>query len=736
MTFMYLIVFALTVSIVHCETCRDEKFEHSSAEWMHHGGWIGIAFLSIICYWGLSTISQQFLIPALNVICEKFNLSDDVAGSTVMAIGMESSQFFQTIASLFITKSSLGIGSAIGSGFFSPLCICAGAVLCSPDGTVKLEWRIIVRECLFYLASLMVLIYSLEGSLIDAVYQFIGQQQQLGNCLVVHLGQCIFIISIYIIYIGVCSYYETIVKYICPIRMKYGLEFDDQLDALLPWNPTASFTNMSTMKRNEEWSVGRNESTSSKDSIKRLMPVVDRTPAFGHFDDNELILNGNPSPYGANRLHTIQPNTLNNSNSNSNSNQSKNATNETNSGTGSINPPISPFKIWTPWGETNINTDIFRIEDTNQQNMEPDLDVCIHEYVDDIDRFQCYLYKRSRFYSKIRYSQHKWQLRWFSLDSLGFHYCINREHPGVNVKLVNIFQADELIIVDEDKYIFKIMIQGQGHEFQANDENIYSALIYKLKQRIAQYSQYAKATRSELANKAKAALLAQQKIDKIREPPTVISTPLFATNNSNSAIYNFIRYCLILFYHYCLLPFKYILYYTTFDIRQYKYQQNLMLYTTLSLLSCLFWLSGLSIVMVISLDLLASFIGISSSIMGLIFSAIVTSVPNIIASVIASKQGMGTSAVSNAFGCSLFSIFIGLGMPLLICIGLNHGLPYRDLKDEGIILTVGILIITIVLFLLLMFINTFVLKRWMGIFFILYYITYVVYAIIFTTTPV
>jgi hypothetical protein len=30
--------------------------------------------------------------------------------------------------------------------------------------------------------------------------------------------------------------------------------------------------------------------------------------------------------------------------------------------------------------------------------------------------FACFLYKRSRFYSKIPFSAHAWQLRWFSID--------------------------------------------------------------------------------------------------------------------------------------------------------------------------------------------------------------------------------------------------------------------------------------------------------------------------------
>ena len=140
--------------------------------------------------------------------------------------------------------------------------------------------------------------------------------------------------------------------------------------------------------------------------------------------------------------------------------------------------------------------------------------------------------------------------------------------------------------------------------------------------------------------------------------------------------------------------------------------------------------------MVMALEMLARFFGISSSLMGLTFSAVVTSVPNITSSITASQKGMGPIAISNAFGCSLFSIFVGLGLPWFIYILLNDGQPYNNIKDEGIVLTIALLIITLVIFLLLMWVHDFTLKRWMGVVFILYYISYVSYAIVFTTSEV
>lgn len=740
-----LILFAIITLIRFTEAQQEDACHHQvfeSSDWIRNGGFILYAFVIIMCFWGLSNISEQFLIPALNVLCERFNVPDEIAGSTVMGVGMQSYQFFTTMASLFITRSSVGIGSAIGSGFFNPLCICAGAVFYAKDGQVTLEWRIILRECTFYLASLLVLIWSLKGNLLQAIYQFIGHQQQLGDCLIIHMDECICIIMIYVAYIIVCTYYEPLVKSFCPVRIRHGLEFDEHLDQLLPWNKAGGGGAPGAgLADDSEW-LGN--SSASVQPRRLVAPTA--KPGFGIVSENEAILNGNsssmgisnggssPGPGGEYRLLSGR------------SQSTSSTVSDTQAGPGL---GMQSLKVWTPWGDGNglessftppsfMGDSPFNREHMNAPAIEPDMDIVVHEFVEEADSFSCYLYKRSRFYSKMRFAENKWQLRWFSLDKNGLHYCINREHPGVGVKFINIYQVDEVAVVDEDKHIFKLVTGGTAQEFQACNEDIFSALMSKIKQRVSQYKQYAQATRTELAAKARTALLIQKKLDKLQEPPTIVSPPRSraSTNGTYGSIGSYVLDMLLLLLHYMLLPFKYVLYYSTVDIRQYKYQAHLLFYTAVSIASSLLWLASLSIVMVICLDTLAASMGVSPSIMGLTFSAVMTSFPNVGASISASRRGMGTTAISSAFGSSVFSIFVGLGLPWLIYIVLNDGAPYRDMKDEGIIFTVGVLILTLCLFLCLCAANAFVLKRWMGVLFVLYYVAYVTYAIVFTTSQV
>jgi len=51
-----------------------------------------------------------------------------------------------------------------------------------------------------------------------------------------------------------------------------------------------------------------------------------------------------------------------------------------------------------------------------------------------------------------------------------------------------------------------------------------------------------------------------------------------------------------------------------------------------------------------------------------VFAAAGTSFPNVFASMVVARQGMGNAAISNALGGNVFNIFIGLGLPWIFYI--------------------------------------------------------------------
>lgn len=125
---------------------------------------------------GFATMKNRFvmqyvdyfrLVPALNVIATHFNIPPDIAGATLMAAGASSPELFSSIVSLFITHSSLGLGTIVGSEIFNQLIICAGAVYASQNGVLALDKAIVTREVGFYALGIAVLYYALRDSKVD-----------------------------------------------------------------------------------------------------------------------------------------------------------------------------------------------------------------------------------------------------------------------------------------------------------------------------------------------------------------------------------------------------------------------------------------------------------------------------------------------------------------------------------------------------------------------------------------
>ena len=117
----------------------------------------------------LGAICDDFFVPVLEIICEKFKLNDDVAGATFMAAGKNMNIFwkknqgsrlfffagtsapelFTNIMGTFVTKSDLGIGTIVGSAVFNIFGVIS---VCGIFGgqKVALDWYPISRDCMLY----------------------------------------------------------------------------------------------------------------------------------------------------------------------------------------------------------------------------------------------------------------------------------------------------------------------------------------------------------------------------------------------------------------------------------------------------------------------------------------------------------------------------------------------------------------------------------------------------------
>jgi Ca2+/Na+ antiporter len=142
------------------------------------------------------------------------------------------------------------------------------------------------------------------------------------------------------------------------------------------------------------------------------------------------------------------------------------------------------------------------------------------------------------------------------------------------------------------------------------------------------------------------------------------------------------------------------------------------------------WLAVLSFVMIECAESVGAYLGVPSAVMGLTIGAVGTSFPNLYASMIVARQGLGNMAISNAFGSNVFNIFVGLGLPWLLYIEWhNGGADYDELKSDGIFVSIVILLVLLVLFYVIMLFTGFIVTKPIGYLSLFTYCAYLVYAL-------
>lgn len=111
----------------------------------------------IFCFIGLAIVTDDYFVSALEQICEQLQLSEDVAGATFMAAGSSTPEFFASLLGVFVTKDEVGIGTIVGSAVFNLLVI-IGLSAALAGAVLKLDWRPLMRDSIFYIISVLLLL--------------------------------------------------------------------------------------------------------------------------------------------------------------------------------------------------------------------------------------------------------------------------------------------------------------------------------------------------------------------------------------------------------------------------------------------------------------------------------------------------------------------------------------------------------------------------------------------------
>uniref|UniRef100_H2YL76 Sodium/calcium exchanger membrane region domain-containing protein n=1 Tax=Ciona savignyi TaxID=51511 RepID=H2YL76_CIOSA len=140
--------------------------DYISLETRKKGAVILHVFGMLYMFVALAIVCDEFFVPALEVITRRLSISDDVAGATFMAAGGSAPELFTSVIGVFLAKSNVGIGTIVGSAVFNILFVIGMCSLFSHQ-ILQLTWWPLLRDCTFYIISLIVLIVAFSNSYIE-----------------------------------------------------------------------------------------------------------------------------------------------------------------------------------------------------------------------------------------------------------------------------------------------------------------------------------------------------------------------------------------------------------------------------------------------------------------------------------------------------------------------------------------------------------------------------------------
>ncbi|XP_030577333.1 LOW QUALITY PROTEIN: sodium/potassium/calcium exchanger 4 [Archocentrus centrarchus] len=112
---------------------------------------------ALYMFLALAITCDEYFVTSLEKICEKLDLSEDVAGATFMAAGSSAPELFASVIGVFITHGDVGVGTIVGSAVFNILCI-IGVCGIFAGQVVMLTWWAVFRDSFYYILSVVALI--------------------------------------------------------------------------------------------------------------------------------------------------------------------------------------------------------------------------------------------------------------------------------------------------------------------------------------------------------------------------------------------------------------------------------------------------------------------------------------------------------------------------------------------------------------------------------------------------
>ena len=122
----------------------------------------------LLSFYLIGKIADEYFVESLDHISKRFNMSHDMAGATLMAVGSSAPELFISIIALVKPgdHGEIGIGTIVGSALFNVL------VIIGASAYVKraiVAWQPVVRDLIFYALSILALLWAFYDGVIDLV---------------------------------------------------------------------------------------------------------------------------------------------------------------------------------------------------------------------------------------------------------------------------------------------------------------------------------------------------------------------------------------------------------------------------------------------------------------------------------------------------------------------------------------------------------------------------------------
>uniref|UniRef100_A0A8C1X0B9 Solute carrier family 24 member 4b n=1 Tax=Cyprinus carpio TaxID=7962 RepID=A0A8C1X0B9_CYPCA len=127
------------------------------------GGVLLHIIAALYMFLALAIVCDDYFVTSLEKICEKLNLSEDVAGATFMAAGSSAPELFASVIGVFITHGDVGVGTIVGSAVFNILCIIGVCGIFAGQVVLLTRWAVF-RDSFFYILSVVALIVVIKSS--------------------------------------------------------------------------------------------------------------------------------------------------------------------------------------------------------------------------------------------------------------------------------------------------------------------------------------------------------------------------------------------------------------------------------------------------------------------------------------------------------------------------------------------------------------------------------------------